>query len=228
MNQTRCMIAPERPGSGLVRIIACLSLLFAAPRLVGASETVYSNINCGVTYPPGWESVPVNRTNYVALVKSLDGKRSVIFQVRTVGAVRWSQVSEEFKQEGRRAYSKQGMLIWDRPVTISGQPGWEVAGRLSFQGKSVSSVERILIAGGKAYKVNTLFVGGDAESDAELQGCLHSFRLLHPPPPPQTLVSGPALSFLGVALPGVLLGLLVWGGVRLVRKQRLKQFKPSE
>ena len=87
LSQIRPMIASESPGSGLVRLVFCLALLFASPYLVGASETVYSNINCGVTYPPGWESVPVNRTNYVALVKSLDGKRSAIFQVRTVGAV---------------------------------------------------------------------------------------------------------------------------------------------
>jgi hypothetical protein len=107
-----------------------------------------------------------------------------VLHVRILG-FRHTGIDEEFKRGGIRAFKEEGSLLSERDITVSGQPAWELAGELPFEGRKVTTVSHILFAGDKAYKINALFIGGDARADEQLQNCLNSFRLLNPPAPPQ-------------------------------------------
>jgi len=162
------------PGAVGVAIVLTLSVV------AQAGESIYSNLDCAITFPYGWQMFPVEQTNVFALVKSFDGARSIVLRANHVDRDRWSEVDEDFRRDGKRAFEREGVLTLDMPVTMAGLPGWEFGGHVWFEGKRVSTVSRILIAGGTAYKINILFMDGDAGSDPTLRKCLESFRLLRP------------------------------------------------
>lgn len=197
-----------------------LVFLAASPLLATGSETVFTNWNCALTFPSGWHRAPApaDATNYFALAKSPDEKRSVLLNVRKIDSPNGVRIDQKFKREGIRAFKQEGSLSSEKDVVVSGQPAWEIAGELLFQGQKVTTVSHILFADDKAYKINAMSVGGDAASDEQLQACLNSFRLLQPPAPPQASTSHPLSLPLAVMTLGacVLLGLLATRGMALM------------
>lgn len=183
-----------------------------------AREIIYTNLNCAITYPTAWRHYPVTQSNYIALVKNEEDDKTVIVQVRAADPSRWPVMNEQWKLEGRAAINREGVLTKERSVTADGVVGWETIGWLWFEGKKVSTVSRIYIADGKAYKINTMFMEGDAATETNLQATLNSFRFLTPPPPPPSVDRGPVLIFLlGFGVAGV------WAVRRMIRKVRQTQ-----
>ena len=64
-----------------VKEILALTLLFAAALFSPAQETVYTNLDCAITFPAHWWHIPIHETNYVALVKTPEGDRSIALRV---------------------------------------------------------------------------------------------------------------------------------------------------
>jgi hypothetical protein len=129
-------------------------------------------------------------------VKDFDDLKSITVQVAAADPIQWPVMNEQFKEEGRMAFRREGVLTKEGAVSMDGFPGWEIAGQVRVDGKDVSTVSRIVIADGRAYKINTMYMEGDAATETNLQACLNSFRFLTPPPPPRPVERGPVLVFL--------------------------------
>jgi len=200
----------------LPRWVCYLALIIAGYGSAAAREIVYTNLNCAITYPNGWPHFPVPQSNYIAMVKDIDQRKSVMVQVRAADPNLWPVMNEQFKTEGREAFRKEGVLTKESAVTMDGVPGWEIAGRVEVAGQEVTTVSRIVIADGKAYKINVMYMEGDAATETNLQACLNSFRFLTPPPPPRTVERGPVRVFL-LVFAGVAAWLTTWA-VRRVRR----------
>ena len=206
---------------------ACFLHAVAISCVTARTETVFQSLNCALTFPAAWRQFPVDGTNYYALVKSEDGAKSIILEVREVHDPRWIAVNDQFIQESRQAFLNSGAkLDSGKPILIEGFPSYEIAGRLQFQGQIVSTVAHIVIAGGKAYKINAMYLNGDALSDTELQTSLNSFHFLRVPPrvqSPNTPSVTPAnfAELIGAVIVVVLLGTGSFLIIRAVR--RVKQ-----
>jgi hypothetical protein len=160
--------------------LGLLAILIAA-YFADAEELTFGELNCAITIPSGWTKWPVDHTNYHALIKSQDELKSVIFSVRPAINSGWAFVDEQFARELRESFVASGATLKSaRRLSISGVPAYEFAGEMPFQGKKVSLVSRVVIAAGQAYKLNAMYLEGDALSDRELQQCLDSFRFLKP------------------------------------------------
>jgi hypothetical protein len=174
-----------------------------------AEELTFRELNCALSVPPGWNKWPVNQTNYYALLKSPDELKTLVFSVRPAKGVR--VVDEPFARELRNSFAKAGVTLKSaRHLSISGVPAYELGGEALFQGKHVSMVSRVIIAGDKAYKLEAMYLEGDALSDRGLQQCFDSFRFLKPP----TTSRAPKMIFGGLAgISLLLLALILRGGL---------------
>ncbi len=173
-----------------------LLLALVAIETSTAREIIYTNQNCAITYPDGWRHVQITQSNYIALVKDISDLKTIIVQVREADPRRWPNVNDEFKEASRGAIRKEGVLTGERNVVIDGIPGWEYDQQLRFEGRDVTSVSRIIIADGKAYKINTMYMEGNAATETNLQTSLRSFRFLTSPSPPPAEEHLPAWVFL--------------------------------
>jgi hypothetical protein len=174
-----------------------------------AEELTFREVNCALSVPPGWNKWPVNQTNYYALLKSPDELKTLVFTVRPAKGVR--VVDEAFARELRDGFVASGAALKvARHVSISGVPAYEFGGEMLFEGKKVSTISRVFIAAGKAYKLNAMYMEGDVLSDPDLQQCLNSFRFLKPP----TTSRAPKVIFGGLAgISLLLLALILRGGL---------------
>jgi len=149
--------------------------------LAEVNELVLPSLNCAISIPPGWAQIVVPNPNSRAFYKSPDGARTVILEVIEFGDAR-VEVDERFIAKRKEVENVAGsQLISERRFTMSGFPAYETKSRIRFQGTNVSSIQRIVIAGGRLYKIAVLFLEGDASSDKALQRYLNSFRFLTSP-----------------------------------------------
>jgi hypothetical protein len=152
-----CRLKKLRVPNTLALLIISLALnslvlgLLASSFPAFGSETIFTNLNCAVTFPAGWHRAPApaDATNYYAIGKSPDETRSVVVHIRSLG-YRHTPIDQEFKRDGIRAFKEEGSLLSERDITVSGQAAWELAGELPFEGRKVTTVSPSLICWGQS------------------------------------------------------------------------------
>jgi len=210
------MTPPTRARCYLAVLAMTVTACFAE-----AEELTLKELNCAFTMPTGWNKWPVNQTNHYALIKSPNELKTLIFSARPARGV--TVVDEPFAHELRNSFLNSGVTLKSaRHLSMAGVPAYELGGEMSFQGKQISMVSRVIIVGDKAYKLEAMYLEGDALSDRDLQRCLDSFRFLDPVPSPSarsTLRPKMVFGWLaGVSV--VLLALILRGGLNHLETAR--------
>jgi hypothetical protein len=163
------------------------------------------DLNFTFTIPGNWTVKSQDQTGFY--IKSQDGKRSVSLAIVPAPFARFdSSYIAKYEQVLKKVHHLQ--LVSSRVFTIDGAPAYENIQRTGEAPNASVQVEHQMFADGRLYMLSTVFIGGDATQDSEMQAGLASFHFLHQPKPPGIFGFGSLgvkLAILGVVIVGVFL-----------------------
>jgi hypothetical protein len=190
------------------RLIFGLAFILLAVA-ASAKELKSDELNYGVTVPDTWIVKSQDQTGFY--IKSQDGKRSVGLVVIPAPFARFdSSYIAKYEQVLKKVHHLQ--LVSSRIFTIDGVPAYENIQCFGEAPFASVQVEHQIFPDGKLYGLTSMFIGGDATQDSELQESLASFHFLHTPTPPGSFGLG-GFGSIGVklAIVGIIIaGIVFW------------------
>ena len=184
-------------------------ILFAFSSL--ALDLKSEDLNFTFTIPGTWTVKSQDQTGFY--IKSQDGQRSVNLAIVPAPFARFdSSYIAKYEQALKKVHHLQ--LVSSRVFTIDGVPAYENIQRLGEASIVSMEVEHQIFADGRLYGLSTVFIGGDATQDSELQAGLASFHFLHKQKPPGIF----GFASLGVKL--AILGVIIFIVFLVIRSRR--------
>lgn len=166
----------------LLAIFITLFALLACPQ-GAAREPIFSTKNFAITPPLGWEKVnDLPKDEITAFYRSPDKTAMLVITLqegKTLPRPMTDQAVEEFERGIEN--SGGGKRLSGHFIDVMGIRAYERIGSSQKDGRSISSVIRLIPGDGILYQLQAISLGGDADKNSVLRKALESFRYLNVP-----------------------------------------------
>lgn len=195
-------------------LLACA--LFFASCVTGhaAQEKVFPNSNAAITPPDSWTDVTAPTQQKGMLISFRDHEnRRTVFMLEYEIKSPFAEVDDKFIANYEAGQTKAGnpKPISGRIITIQGIKAYERIGESTYNGRTFSTIQRVIPTEGRHLILSGMLMGGGvAAEDPEIRHFMESFRYLKPPPssPSDAYLAGYAVGFCGTF--ALIIGGIVW------------------
>ncbi|TAK99804.1 MAG: hypothetical protein EPO07_10540 [Verrucomicrobia bacterium] len=165
-------------------LASALMLFFAATHGVLGQEMKFTNYNCAITSPDGWQMMTnlPSQPGLLAAFGKTDKTALIILMVDDRNKPS-GPLDDRFVSEFERGVQSNGVgeRISGRFFEVAGIKCYERLGTALVKGKHASTITQVVPADGRFYHLNAMRFDGDANEDPEIRKGLASFRFIRAP-----------------------------------------------